>query len=162
VGTSETLQKLSPSDSSNKPTFGLLATLYEAQSEATTHQDSAILDSKQKTENESQVSSFLFSAFSLFHSVLNIPFSRQKLVPIQPKIERREAIRQRKAFIAAQLDNSIKKQLLSRLEKVKNKTKAFVSPDFLCTHPISLTLSSTQKIGSLPRVLHRKPQPQTL
>ena len=91
-----------------------LAKLHNSQMQATGHEDDPISDKDASAENAPTVSAIFPSIFSPFE------FVRPKLIGIKKKLDRREAVRERKALSAAHLERSIEKELIERL-----KSKAY-------------------------------------
>lgn len=91
-----------------------LAKFHNSQMQATGHKDHSISHKDASAEVAPTVSSI----FLLFFSHPEV--IRPKLIGIKKKLDRREAVRERKALSAAHLERSIEKELIERL-----KSKAY-------------------------------------
>ena len=91
-----------------------LAKFHNSQMQATGHEDHSISNKDASAEDASTVSATFLCIF-LYPEVV-----RPKLIGIKKKLDRREAVRERKALSAAHLERSIEKELIERL-----KSKAY-------------------------------------
>jgi hypothetical protein len=84
-------------------------------------EDNAVSHQNAAFETAATVRRYLFTSRDLPHLFFSFFFfTRPKLIGVKKKLDRREAVRERKALSAAHLERSIEKELIERL-----KSKAY-------------------------------------
>src|ERR1700761_427114 len=115
-----------------------LAQFYHSQMQATCNKNNAVPHQNETTETPPTVCTFT----SYLHPDANFYVPRPKLIGIKKKLDRREAVRERKALSAAHIERSIEKELIERL-----KSKAYGDAPLNVNETVWQTILDREKNG---------------